>query len=177
MAASSKLTFVRDHQHVGFDNAPRNADIFGVGSVIEEQIFAEIFLMLGAVETHLAGSGIQCHHAHALLEAVDALANLFDDSGQFVAKKGGGHDHAGVVAALIYLEIGAAGKSHLHFDQHLALFDARDRHSFNLEIFFAVQDGGCHFSIHCGTSFPDLAFPGAAGLNHDLHRRRLGMGR
>jgi hypothetical protein len=55
-----------------------------------------------------------------------------------VAEERGRHDHAGVIAALIYLEIGAAGESDLHFDEDLSLFDARDGHSFNLEIFFAV---------------------------------------
>jgi hypothetical protein len=53
-----------------------------------------------------------------------------------------------VVAALINLEIGAAGESDLYFDEDLSLLDARDGHTFNLEIFFAVQDGGGHFSVH-----------------------------
>jgi hypothetical protein len=36
-----------------------------------------------------------------------------------------------MVAALINFEIGAAGKSHLHFDEDFPLFDARDGHSLN----------------------------------------------
>ena len=158
MAASSKRDVGRNDQHVGFDDAPRDADVFGIGSVVEEQVFAEIFLVLGAVEAHLAGRGIERHHAHALLEAVHALADFLDYAGQFVAEERGRDDHAGVVAALIDLEIGAAGESDLDFDQHFALFHARDGHSFNLEIFFAVQDGGRHFSVHCLLPSQDSRF-------------------
>jgi hypothetical protein len=104
--------------------------------------------MLGAVEAHLARGRIEGDNLHALLEAVDAFAHLFDNSGEFVAEEGRRNDHAGVVATLIDLEIGPAGESDLYFDEYLTLFDAGDRHSFNLEIFFAVQDGGGHFSVH-----------------------------
>ena len=42
----------RNRQHVGFDDAPRNANVFRIGAVVEKQIFAKIFLVLGAVEAH-----------------------------------------------------------------------------------------------------------------------------
>ena len=35
----------RDDQHVGFDNAAWNANVFRVGTVVEEQVFAEILLV------------------------------------------------------------------------------------------------------------------------------------
>ena len=141
---------LRDDQHVRLNDAPGDADIFGVGSVVEQEVFAKIFLVLGAVEAHLAGGGVKCDHAHALLEAEDAFADFFDHTGQFVAEEGGRNNHAGVIAALIHLKVGAAGESHLHLDQGSSPFShARDRHSFDLEIFFAVQDGRRHFSIHC----------------------------
>ena len=139
----------RNDQHVGFDDAARNANVFGVSSVVEEEIFAEILLMFGAVEAHLARGGVQGDDAHALLESVDAGSDFLDDSGQFVAEQGGRNDHAGVVAALVHLKIGAAGQGNLNFDQNLAFSHARDRYFFNLEVFFAVQDGSGHFSVHC----------------------------
>src|SRR5580658_9007258 len=120
----------RDDQHIGFDDAARDADVFRIGSIIEEQVFAKVFLVLGAIKAHLAGSRIQRDYAHALLEAVDTLANFLDHSGQFVSEQGGRHNHAGVVAALIHLEIGAAGESDLYLDQDLAFFHARNWHSF-----------------------------------------------
>ncbi len=70
------------------------------------------------------------------------------DSGQFMTEQRRRHNHASVVAALIHLEIRATSERHLDLDQHLALFHARDGHSFNLDVFFAVQDGSRHFSIH-----------------------------
>src|SRR3984957_4531357 len=98
--------------------------------------------MLGAVETHLARGGIQSNNTLPLLEADDALAYFFNDASQFMAEQGRRNDHAGVVAALVNFEIGTTSECDLNFNQHLAFFHARDGHSFNLEIFFAVQDGG-----------------------------------
>jgi hypothetical protein len=43
-----------------------------------------------------------------------------------------------VIAALVHLEIGAAGQGDLDFDQDLAVSHARDGYFFNLEVFFAV---------------------------------------
>ena len=101
---------VRRHdQHVGFDNAARHPDIFRVGAVVEQQVLAEIALVLGTVETHAARSGIQGHDAHALLEAAHPVPDLVDGPRQFVAEQGRGHNHAGMVAALIHLQVGAAG--------------------------------------------------------------------
>ena len=138
----------RNHQHVGFDDATRHADIFGIGTIVEEQILAEIFLMLGAVEAHLTGGGIQRYDAHAFFEAMNAGADFFDDPGEFVSEEGGRDDHAGVIAALVDLEVSAAGERDLDFDQDFALFHAGDGNFFDLQIFFAVEDGSRHFSIH-----------------------------
>ena len=139
----------RNDQHVGFNDAAWNADVFGVGAVVEEEIFAEIFLMLGAVEAHLARGGVERDNAHALLEAINSGSDFLDDSGEFVAEQGGRDDHAGMIAALVDLEIGTAGQGDLDLDENLAVSDARDGNFFDFEIFFAVQDGGGHFSIHC----------------------------
>ena len=65
-----------------------------------------------------------------------------------MAKERWRHDHAGVVAALVDFQVSAAGQRHLHFDQNFALAHARDGHFFNLQVFFAVQDGSGHFPIH-----------------------------
>ncbi len=139
---------LRNGQHVGFNDAARNANVFGVSAVVEQQVFAEIFLVLGAVETHAAGRGVQRHHAHALLEAPDVGANFFDDAGQFVAKQRRRHDHARVIAALIDLQIGTAGQGHLHLDQHFPFVQRGDRHPFDFDVLFTVEDRRCHLSVH-----------------------------
>ena len=106
--------------------------------------------MLGTVEAHLARGGIEGDDAHALLETIDAGADFLDHSGQFVAEESRGNDHGvGVVAPLVHLQVGAAGECNLHFDEDLAVTDAGDGDFFDFQIFFAVQDGSGHFSVHC----------------------------
>jgi hypothetical protein len=116
----------RNDEHVGFDDAAGDANVFGLGSVVEEEIFAEVLLMLGAVEAHLARGGVEGDDAHALLESVDTGANFLDDSGEFVAEEGRGNDHAGVITALVHLEVGAAGEGNLDLNQNFAITHARD---------------------------------------------------
>src|SRR5437773_1754838 len=138
----------RNDQHVRFNNAARHTNVLRIGAVVEKEVFAEVFLVFGAVKAHLAGRGVQGYDAHALLEAVDVSTNLLNDSSEFVAEKRRRHDHARVIAALVHLEIGAASQGDLNFDENLAIADARDGYFFDLEVFFAVQDGGSHFSVH-----------------------------
>ena len=85
-------SYVRgDHEHVGFNDATWHANVFGVSAIVEQEILAKVLLMLGAVEAHLAGCGIECDNAHALLKAVDALTDFFDHSSQFMRQnKAGG---------------------------------------------------------------------------------------
>ena len=122
----------RNHQHVGFDDALGDANVFGVSAVVEQQVFAEVFLMLGAIEAHLAGRRVQSDDAHAFLESVDPGAHLFDHSGQFVSEQCGRNDHAGVIAALVDLEVGPTGQGDLDLYENLAIANARDRDLFDL---------------------------------------------
>src|SRR5882724_2587274 len=46
---------LRDGEHVQLDDAFGDLDVFGVSTVVEQQVFAKIFLMLGAIEAGLAG--------------------------------------------------------------------------------------------------------------------------
>ena len=138
----------RHDEHIGFHNAARNPDVLGVGAIVEQQIFAKVQLVLGAIEAHAAGSRVERHHAHALLEAAHALADFLDRARQFMPEQRRRHNHAGVIAALIHLQIGAAGERHVDLDQNFALTHTRDRHSFNLDVFFAVEDGGRHLAVH-----------------------------
>ncbi len=121
------VAHIRRHgQHVGFNDAARDLDVLGVGAVVEQQILAQVLLMLGAVVAHLAGRGIQRHHPHALLESAHARADLLDHSRQFVPEQSRRNDHAGVIAALVNLEVGAAGQGDLHFDENFAIPYVRD---------------------------------------------------
>src|ERR1700675_343611 len=46
----------RDSQHVEINNPSWHANVFRGGAIIEQQVFAKIFLMARAVETRLARS-------------------------------------------------------------------------------------------------------------------------
>src|SRR5258708_29532374 len=112
--------------------------------------------MAGTVKAHLAGRGIQRHYLHALLESADSGTNFFDYTREFVSEQGGRNDHAGVVAALIYLEVGAASQSDLHLHQYLAILDMGDGNLLNFYVLFAVEDSCCHLSVHCCLSCEPL---------------------
>ena len=139
---------LRDGQHVGVDDAAGNANVFGVSAVVEEQIFAEIFLMLGAVEAGAAGRGVQRDHAHSLAESADVGPNFLDHPGQLMPEQRRRHDHARVISPLIDLEVGAAGQSDLHLHQYLTFFQFGDRHLLDFDVLFAIEDGGGHLSAH-----------------------------
>src|SRR6266446_2041084 len=55
----------RNGEHVEVNDAPWNADVLGIGTVVEEKIFAEIFLMTRTIEAHLAGRRVQRNNPHA----------------------------------------------------------------------------------------------------------------
>ena len=114
--------------------------------------------MLGAEEAHPAGRRVERHHAHALLEAAYAVADFFDDTCQFMPKQRGRNNHARMVAALVDLQVGAAGQRHLDLDQDLAFAHARNRDLFDLDVLFAIEDRRRHFSVHF--EFPSQALPG-----------------
>jgi len=62
------------------DDARGDADVFGIGSVVEEQIFAEILLAALAEVALAAGRGVDGHDSIADGEAGDACSDLGDDS-------------------------------------------------------------------------------------------------
>ena len=49
-----------------------------------------------------------------------------------------------MVAALVDLQVGAAGQRHLYLDQHFALFQLGDRHLLDFDVLFAVEDRRRH---------------------------------
>ena len=52
------------------------------------------------------------------LKPLTSGTDFFDDAGQFVAKQRRRNDHAGVIAALIDLQIGAACERDVYLDQY-----------------------------------------------------------
>ena len=146
-----------DGQHVGFNDAARDANVFGISAVVEQQIFAKIFLVLGAVEACAAGRRVERHHAHSLAESPDVGPNFLDHTGQFMSKQCRRHDHARVISPLINLEVGAACQRNLHLDQDFAFVQFGDRHLLDLDVLFAIEDRRGHLSVH--STGPSIGCP------------------
>jgi hypothetical protein len=70
-------------------------------------------------------------------------------SRKFMAEDGGRHDHFGVITAFENLEVRAAGERGFDADADFARFERGRRDVFNLNVFFAVQDGGFHAHSLC----------------------------
>src|SRR6185369_2709965 len=148
----------RNGEHVGFNDTLGDANVFGVGSVVEEEIFAKIFLVLRAVEAHSAWCGVEGNDALAFLESPDAGAELFDGAGKFMAEEGRGNNHASVISALIDLEIGTTGQCDVDLDKDLAIANTWNRNLLDLNVLFTVEDCSCHLSVH--SAIPSLTPPG-----------------
>ena len=78
--------------------------------------------------------------------------DLFDDTSQLMAKQRRRHNHAGMIAALIHLQVRPAGQGNLHLDQYFAFTQLRDRNLLDLYVLFAVEDRRCHISVHASPS-------------------------
>src|SRR4029077_14454205 len=106
-------------QHVFHRNAAGDAHVFGIGPVVEEQVFAKIFLTATTVVAAQARSGIGGNHAHANAPScVHALSHRRNVSNDFVSKDGRRLDHFGVIAALPDFEIGAVGQREANTEEH-----------------------------------------------------------
>ena len=125
-----------------------NSDVFGVGSVVEQQVLAEILQAAPAEVTFLARSRIGRHHALSDGKLRDILADRDNVAGQFVPEHGGGHDHAGVISAAEDLDIRAAGQRHLHSYEDVSAIDCRNGYRLHLQVFLAVKHGSHHVVIH-----------------------------
>ena len=78
--------------------------------------------------------------------------------GEFAAKERGRNDHPRVVSAPVHFDVGTAGECDLHLDEDLTVVEAGNRHSFDLHVLFAIEDGSCHLFVH--DELPSQALPG-----------------
>src|SRR5262245_45790433 len=106
-------------QQVLTHDAPGNTNELGVGSVVEQQIFAEIVPSPAAEAALQAWRGVGRHHAHSFVKTGDLRAYLLHDPCQLVPEDGGWRDHPCVSALAVYLQIRAAGERSLDTDQYL----------------------------------------------------------
>src|SRR5579862_2407257 len=136
---------IGNFQKVLFDDPARDADVLGVGAIIEEQVFAKVRLPLLTEKAGAARRGIRRDDAHADLNAIaNCFTLLGDNAGQLVAEERGRLDHAGVESGLPNFQIGAAGKRRFDFDQNVGIADGRHADGFNFKVLRTVEDGRRH---------------------------------
>jgi len=129
-----------------FDDACRDAKELGVGAVVEEEVVAEVLLVVAAEETGVARRGVEGKHTVAESKSGSAVADLDDGSGELVAEEAVGGEHFGVVAAAVDLEVGTAGEGRAYAQDQLARARDGDGDVLDAEVFPAAKGGGSHGS-------------------------------
>jgi hypothetical protein len=136
---------MRHFEHIFHYDAAGDAQIFSVGAIVEEQIFAKIFLATATVKAAQARRGIGGNDALADAPAgINALSEGGDFTDDFVAENGGRLNHARVVTALPNFEIGAIGKREANAEEDFIGGQSRHVDFFDAQIFAAVENSGGH---------------------------------
>jgi hypothetical protein len=97
--------------------------------------------------TRFARGGIGCDYALAHSKSSDILAGSHHISGQLMSEDRRWDNHARMVAALEHLNIGAAGKGHLHPDEDVSTINLGNGYRLYLQVFLAVKDGSHHLAF------------------------------
>ena len=135
-----------DVKGVFFDDARGDTDELGVGAVVEEQVVAEVLLVVAAEEAGVTGRRVEGKDAVAEGKVGDAIADLDDGSGELVAEEAVKGKHPGVIAAAVDLEVCAAGKGGAHAQDQFTGTGGGDGDILDAEVFLAAKDGGSHGS-------------------------------
>jgi hypothetical protein len=137
---------MRHFQHVLHHDAAGNAHVFSVSAIIEQKIFAKIFLPAAAVKTAQARRGVRRNDAQTdSPPGVNSLPYRSDLSNHFVAEYRGRLDHLGVIATLPNFEVSTIGESKAHAEQNFVSGEWRDIDFFETQVLAPVQHGGHHF--------------------------------
>jgi hypothetical protein len=163
---------VRHLEHVFHHDAAGDAEILGVGAIVEEQVFAEIFLAATTMETTQARRGISGDYTLADAPAgVNTLAQSCDFADDFVAEHGGRLNHARVVAALPDFEISAIREREANAKQNFVGGQSWHVDSFDAEVFAAIKHSGGHLlrkkrAYYRGGFFAELFDLFCGGCSH-----------
>ena len=164
------------------DDARRNANEFGIGAVVEQQVVAEVLLAALAEVALPAGRGVERHDAVAGRKSVDSLAGLDHRAGQLVPEQRRRHDHARVVAAPENLEVRSAGQGGAHLHDQFARSSVGYRNALDANVFAPMEDGGLHGgaavvdgALHRGPAVMDDAFNGCPAVKERVFNRGAAM--
>jgi hypothetical protein len=129
---------------VSGDDFGRDAYVFRVGAVIEEELFAEILLGALAKIAVTARRRIDRHDAIAEREVCDAFANFSDSAGEFMAEERRWLDHLGVVTSAEDFQVRTACEGDTDFQDQFAGSCAGNRNLLDAYIFLPVEYGCGH---------------------------------
>ena len=138
----------RNQQCVFSHDPGRDPDVFSVGSVVEQQIFAKVLLTAEAEEASIARRRIQRNDAIPFVESGDSLSNFSDYTGYLVAEQDGRLEHHGVIPTAVNFQIGSAGQSGTYADDQLTGLSAGNRNPFQAEVFLPIQNRRIHLTSH-----------------------------
>src|SRR2546430_17253407 len=95
-------------QHIFRYDTPRDAHVFGVCAVIEQKVFAEIFLPAAAMIAAETRRGVRGNYTNASAPAcINALADSDNFADDFMTEDRGRTNHFGVIAAPPNFQVGA----------------------------------------------------------------------
>jgi hypothetical protein len=127
-----------DEQSILLDDARGNRDEFGVGSVVEEQVVAEVLLVAAAEVALIAWSRVEGDDAVADSEIPNAGTYFVDNARELMPEGHGQSEHARVIAATVNLEVGATGEGGLDANDDLSRTGNGYREALKAHIFAAV---------------------------------------
>ena len=146
---------------VALDEAFRDEQEFRVGAVDILKVLAQVFPLLMARTTSPAGGGIDHHHGILDRERGDAITDGGNAARHFVAEQGRHLKHAGVAAAPVDLDVGAAGGGRFHAEENFARPRPADRNLADFNPFRPQQ----HRATHCFPSVHYVSEPAREGVN------------
>jgi hypothetical protein len=108
-------------------NALRDEDVFGVGAVEELQPLAQALAPLPAIRAFATRRAIRRDHPLPHSEALDARADLGDDTGELMAKRAGQRFEDARMPSTVRFQVRAAGQRRSDLDEQLARPRRRNR--------------------------------------------------
>jgi hypothetical protein len=136
---------VRHLEHVLHDDASGNTHVLGISAIVEEKIFAKIFLATAAMKAAEARRGIRRNHAEAdPPPRVDSLPDRSDFAYDFVPENRRRLDHLRVISTLPNFQIGAIREGKADSKQDFVSGKRRDVDFFKAQVLAPVKHGGHH---------------------------------
>jgi len=125
-------------QRVLLDDARGDGDEFGVGSVVEEEVVAQILLAAEAEIALVAWSRVEGNDPIADPKIPYAPADFVNNAGEFVSEGHGQGEHSGMIAATVNLQIGATGEGSLNANDDFSRTGYGYREALKAHIFATV---------------------------------------